>query len=117
MQIASGTTQHTRYVIECGAIPIFVRILMSPSEEVREQAVWALGNIAGDHPTTRGPIPPSYLGSFKSMFISGMYSRNIFFWMCMIIAFEHVPLSSTSVFCRHGAGCGSSPATAAAIVP
>lgn len=54
MQIASGTTQHTRYVIECGAIPIFVRILMSPSEEVREQAVWALGNIAGDHPTTRG---------------------------------------------------------------
>lgn len=54
VQIASGTTQHTRYVIECGAIPIFVRILMSPSEEVREQAVWALGNIAGDHPTTRG---------------------------------------------------------------
>lgn len=54
LQIASGTTQHTRYVIECGAIPIFVRILMSPSEEVREQAVWALGNIAGDHPTTRG---------------------------------------------------------------
>lgn len=54
VQIASGTTQHTRYVIECGAIPIFVRILMSPSEEVREQAVWALGNIAGDHPSTRG---------------------------------------------------------------
>lgn len=56
LQIASGTTQHTRYVIECGAIPIFVRILMSPSEEVREQAVWALGNIAGDHPTTRGVV-------------------------------------------------------------
>eukprot|EP00892_Ulva_mutabilis_P006136 jgi/Ulvmu1/3895/UM018_0116.1 len=54
--IASGTTQHTRYVIECGAIPIFVRILMSPSEEVREQAVWALGNIAGDHPTTRDMV-------------------------------------------------------------
>ena len=54
LQIASGTTAHTRYVIDCGAIPVFVRILSSPSEEVREQAVWALGNIAGDHPTTRG---------------------------------------------------------------
>jgi hypothetical protein len=57
LQIASGTTAHTRYVIDCGAIPVFVRILMSPSEEVREQAVWALGNIAGDHPSTRGENP------------------------------------------------------------
>ena len=54
VQIASGTTEHTRNVIDCGAIPIFVRILSSPSEEVKEQAVWALGNIAGDHPDTRG---------------------------------------------------------------
>lgn len=58
LQIASGTTAHTRYVIDCGAIPVFVRILTSPSEEVREQAVWALGNIAGDHPTTRGASYP-----------------------------------------------------------
>lgn len=59
LQIASGTTDHTRHVIDCGAIPVFVHILRSPSEEVREQAVWALGNIAGDHPNTRGaPLPP-----------------------------------------------------------
>ena len=46
--VASGTTKHTRVVIDCGAVDIFVVLLKSPNEEVREQAVWALGNIAGD---------------------------------------------------------------------
>jgi len=46
--IASGTTAHTRCVVEHGGIPCFVNLLGSPNAEVREQAVWALGNIAGD---------------------------------------------------------------------
>merc|ERR1719287_184262 len=39
--------------MEVGAVPIFVRLLLSPNDDVREQAVWALGNIAGDSPQFR----------------------------------------------------------------
>ncbi|CAI5727810.1 hypothetical protein KXD40_005692 [Peronospora effusa] len=51
--IASGTTKHTEVVIRCGAVELLCGLLLSPNEDVCEQAVWALGNISGDSPHCR----------------------------------------------------------------
>lgn len=40
-------------MIAAGAVIHFVELLKSPATDVREQAVWAMGNIAGDSPECR----------------------------------------------------------------
>lgn len=40
-------------MINAHAVPEFIKLLSSSVPDVREQAVWALGNIAGDSPQCR----------------------------------------------------------------
>ncbi|KAL6278477.1 hypothetical protein ACE6H2_022078 [Prunus campanulata] len=49
--VAYGTSDHTRVVIEHGAVPMFVQLLSYGGDDVREQAVRALGVVAGDSPS------------------------------------------------------------------
>jgi hypothetical protein len=46
--IAAGTTEQTRTIIDAGAVPVLIELLRSENKEVRTQAAWSLGNIAGD---------------------------------------------------------------------
>ncbi|CAM9315879.1 unnamed protein product [Ectocarpus sp. 4 AP-2014] len=47
----SGT--HAKVVVQNGAVPVFVRLLTSANDDVREEVVRAVGNIAGDSPLSR----------------------------------------------------------------
>uniref|UniRef100_A0A6G1S6W7 Importin subunit alpha n=1 Tax=Aceria tosichella TaxID=561515 RepID=A0A6G1S6W7_9ACAR len=46
--VASGSSQQTKTIVDSGAARTFIDLLQSPHPEVKEQAVWALGNVAGD---------------------------------------------------------------------
>jgi importin subunit alpha-6/7 len=49
MNIASGTTEHAATIVDGGAIPPLIRLLHSSDLDLVEEAVLALGNIAGDN--------------------------------------------------------------------
>jgi hypothetical protein len=54
--LVTGTPAQTASVVEKGAIPLFIGLLSSKLLALCEQAVWALGNIAGEDVTFRDKI-------------------------------------------------------------
>ncbi|NXL92970.1 IMA1 protein, partial [Alectura lathami] len=83
--IASGTSEQTKAVVDGGAIPAFISLLASPHTHISEQAVWALGNIAGDGSVYRdlvikfGAIEPllSLLAVPDLSSLASGYLRNV----------------------------------------
>ncbi|CAI5711830.1 unnamed protein product [Peronospora effusa] len=51
--IAAGATDNTSVLLQNGVIPTLVSLLDSSNEEVLEQSVWVLGNLAGEGAATR----------------------------------------------------------------
>jgi HEAT repeat protein len=51
-----ASTEHTEVVVQHGAVPPLAQLLTNANADVREQAAWCLGNIAGDSPSLRDVV-------------------------------------------------------------
>jgi hypothetical protein len=55
--IAGGSSSDTLQVVQAGALPLLARIVQhSQHAPMRDQATWALGNIAGDSASMRDQV-------------------------------------------------------------
>jgi importin subunit alpha-1 len=54
--VASGNSEQTMALIQGGAVKLLVNLLENPIENIKEQSIWALGNIAGDSPHCRNNV-------------------------------------------------------------
>jgi len=48
INIVSGASDHTKYIVELGSVPLLINLIESKDIELRRQCVWAIGNIGGD---------------------------------------------------------------------
>lgn len=54
--VFSGPSRHTQYLVDHNAVPALLPLLCSTSTAVKDQALWALGNCAGDSPAMRDTV-------------------------------------------------------------
>uniref|UniRef100_UPI00358E25E5 importin subunit alpha-1 n=1 Tax=Myxine glutinosa TaxID=7769 RepID=UPI00358E25E5 len=103
--IASGHSEHTKVVVDDGAVPALVHLISSSHLHISEQCIWALGNIAGDGPILRdlvlkhGVVAPliSILtaSDFSSLPLS--YLRNITWTLSNLCRNKNPPPPTTAV--------------------
>ena len=75
--IASGSPDQTQAVVECGAVPLFVQLLLSNDPALQEQAIWAMANIAGDRPEYRdGCISVGTVEALSSILDSAIRTKS-----------------------------------------
>ena len=54
--LASGNSEHVSVLLEKGTVSVLVELLNSTHIEVIEQAIWGLGNPAGDSAKVRDMV-------------------------------------------------------------
>lgn len=83
--IASGTSDHTRLVVESHAFTLFVELLSHPNPELRGQCIWAIGNISGESPQYRDatlqhdvmrPLLETLVSEMQGNFPNGDLAKN-----------------------------------------
>lgn len=88
--VASGDSRHTQLVVDFAAIRPLIELLHTKNEDLIEQAVWCLGNIAGDSPKMRDVVFDSGVvssllivaGALESGEFKKLSLRRNTIWLC-----------------------------------
>lgn len=97
--IASSHTRHTEHIL--GAAPQLISFLSTPNATLQEQALWCLGNIAGDNTDFRemlranGALPPIFR-LLQNSPVGSVHRTSLA--MLRLISFLSVPWL---LWCRH----------------
>ena len=67
----------TMTVVNNGAVPLLVSLLSSPSSQIKDQAIWTLGNIIGDGPHCRDMLLGMNFVQILIDFIQHEFSSNL----------------------------------------
>eukprot|EP00351_Strombidinopsis_sp_SopsisLIS2011_P003838 CAMPEP_0116876590 /NCGR_PEP_ID=MMETSP0463-20121206/8496_1 /TAXON_ID=181622 /ORGANISM="Strombidinopsis sp, Strain SopsisLIS2011" /LENGTH=198 /DNA_ID=CAMNT_0004523275 /DNA_START=468 /DNA_END=1064 /DNA_ORIENTATION=+ len=54
--LASGSSEHVQILLEKGVVNELAKLLNSPHQEIIEQSIWAIGNLAGDNAHVRDVV-------------------------------------------------------------